>query len=351
MAKTLNFAVVGLGMGGHHCKAIAAAKGARLLAVCDWDEERLRSTAEAYGCKAYVSYRDLLRDPDVDVVNIATESGYHTDMGVQAARAGKHLMVEKPIDITPARVQTLERAVAGAGVQCGCILQLRLDPCNLALKQAIDRGSMGKVLGVHAGLPWYRGPAYYSGTHGAWRGTWKLDGGGSLMNQGIHTIDLMTCFGGPIESVCGFFAVQNHAIEAEDHAVACVKFASGALGTIFTTTCAQPEGAQQFFCFGTKGSFRKRGDTLELYEMGSPRERARMQARFGNRLGAGAASDPMAISSDGHTLLVEDMVRALREQRAPMIPLSSAKHAVEIVHAIYRSGRTGREVRITPVRA
>ncbi len=346
MAKAVNFAVVGLGMGSHHCKAIAAAKGARLLAVCDLDESRVRPLAAQYGCKAYRRYRDVLGDPEVDVVNIVTESGYHAAMGVQAVRAGKHLMMEKPIDITPARIGRLESAVAASGLKCGCILQLRLDACNLALKKAIDRGSMGKVLGVHAGLPWFRGAAYYSGPHGTWRGTWKLDGGGSMMNQGIHTIDLMTYFGGPIERVCGFHAVQGHDIEAEDHTVACVRFACGALGTIFTTTCAQPENAQQFHCFGTKGSFRKRGDTLEMYEMGSPKERERMNARFGERVGTGAASDPMAISSDGHTLLVEDMSRAVREDRTPMIPLASARHAVDVVHAIYQSGRTGREVRI-----
>lgn len=347
MGKAVNFAVVGLGMGGHHALAVSKAKGANLIAVCDTDESRLAPLAKQYGCKAYASYQALLHDPDIHVVNIVTESGYHASMGIQAARAGKHLIMEKPIDVTPAKVLKLEAAVVQAGVKCGCIFQSRMNPCNAWLKKAIEAGKMGRVFGIHAGLPWFRGLPYFSGPHGPWRGTWKLDGGGSMMNQGIHTVDLMTFFAGPVTRVCGFFGKHNHDIESEDQTVACFQFSSGALGTVYTTTCAVPEGTQHVYCFGERGSFRKTGDQLELCEIGSKKERERMMRLFGAQRGENAVGrDPMAVSADGHTLIVEDMVKAIHEDRDPIIPLSSAKHAVEIVCAVYRSSRTGRAVDI-----
>jgi predicted dehydrogenase len=347
MAKAVNFAVVGLGMGVHHALAISNAKGANLAAVCDLDEARVKPLVEKYGCKGYTSYRELLRNPDIQVISIVTESAYHADMGIEAARAGKHLIMEKPIDITPGRVRKLENAARAAKVKCGCIFQSRMSKCNVLLKTALDKGKAGPLIGVHAGLPWFRGPAYFAGPHGTWHGTWSLDGGGSMMNQGIHTVDLMTFFGGPVERVCGFFGKHNHDIESEDQTVACLQFANGALGTVYTTTCAVPEGAQHFYCFGTKGSFRKTGERLEMYEMGPKKERDRMIALFGTQRDESAIGrDPMAVSADGHQLIMEDMVKAIRDDREPVIPLATARHAVEIVYAIYHSHRTGRAVNI-----
>lgn len=342
---TIGFAVVGLGMGGRHCEAILEAKGAALVALCDKHPERLEQRVEEFGVPGYVKYQDLLKDPHVDVVSIATESGNHAHMGIAAVRAGKHIIVEKPVDITPSRIDALQREVERAGVKCGCIFQSRVSPCNIAIKQSIEKGKMGRIIGLHGSLPWYRGPEYFSGPFGPWRGTWKLDGGGSMMNQGIHTVDLLIFFGGRIKRVNGFFGVFDHAIEAEDHAVGCLEFENGALGTIFTTTCARPEGAQQIYGFGTKGSFKKEGEALLFYEMGSTSERAKMMARFGNqRTQDAAAKDPMAVQTYGHRLLMEDMVQAIRMDREPIIPLHEARHAVEVVCGIYKAAQTGKTV-------
>ena len=350
MARNLNFAVVGLGMGGHHCRAINNAKGASLAAVCDIDEERLTNAVKQYGCKGYARYSDVLKDKSIDVVNIVTESGYHAAMGIRAARAGKHLIVEKPVDVTPAKIKKLEEAVAAAGVKCGCIFQSRMDNCNIMIRKAIQKGKMGRIIGAHAHLPWFRAGSYYQGPHGRWRGTWKLDGGGSMMNQGSHTIDLVQWLAGRVESVCGFYGAHSHKIEAEDQAVAVLNFENGALGTFYSTTCCVPEDAQRVYIYGTKGSFSRHGDTLELYEMGAPKERKRMMGLFGGKMKKSAiAKDPMAVSADGHTLIIADLVRAIRNDREPVIPISSAKHAVEIVCAIYKSARTHREVRIRDV--
>lgn len=348
MASSLNFGVVGLGMGMHHCKALQTAKGAALVAVCDTDEARLNRAAKQFGCRGYARYADLLRDPSVDAVCVVTESGKHAKMAMQAARAGKHLIVEKPVDVRPAAVTELESVVKAAGVKCGCVFQYRMDNCNRMLKAAIEKGKMGNLIGVHAHLPWFRAQSYYDGPHGAWRGTWRWDGGGSLMNQGIHTLDLAIFLAGPVHSVAGFYGVYNHRIQAEDQVVAVLQFANGALGTLYTTTCAVPEGAQRVYIYGTRGSFSRHGDTLEFCEMGTPRERKRMMDLFGGKSGKDAASsDPMAVSADGHLLIIEDLVKAVQKDREPVIPLAAARHAVDVACAVYRSGKTGRVVKIS----
>ena len=350
MARALNFGIVGLGMGGHHALAIKTAKGAQLVAICDTDEERLYPMAKEHDCKAYERYGAMLKDPEIDAVCIVTETGYHATMGVQAARAGKHIIMEKPIDVNPAKMRRFEDAVASAGVKCGCIFQSRMDNCNIMIKRAIDKGRMGRTLGLHGWLPWFRGPDYFAGKHGPWRGTWKLDGGGSMMNQGVHTVDMLLFLGGPVESVFGYYGVFNHDIESEDNVVACLKFANGALGTLFTTTCTVPEGSQLLYGFGTKGSFRKQDEQLEAYDMGPKKERERMMRLFGGKKkGSAIAKDPMAVSEDGHTLIVEDLVKAVRYNREPIIPISTAKQAVELVCAIYKAGRTGREVKVSSI--
>lgn len=351
MAKELGFGVVGLGMGGHHCKAIRNAKGARLVAVCDIDEGRLEKRMKEFNCKGYLSYAAMLKDNEIDVVNIATESGKHAQMGIQAARAGKHIIVEKPVDITPARIAALEAAVKQTGVKCGCIFQSRMDNCNILIRKAIQKGHMGRLIGVHAHLPWFRSDQYYSGKFGLWRGTWKLDGGGSLMNQGIHTLDLAIFLAGPVKRVAGFYGVFNHKIEAEDQVVAVLEFVNGALGTLYTTTCSIPEGAQRIYMYGSKGSFSRHGGTLELYEMGPERDRKRMMELFSGKAKSDAASkDPMAVSADGHMLIVEDMVKAVRLNREPVIPISEARKSVDTACAIYKSARTGRMVEVASMR-
>lgn len=348
MARDLNFVVVGLGMGGHHCKAIRDAKGAHLAGVCDIDPKRLKQRMKEFDCRDYATFDEVLKDPAVDVVSIVTESGYHTAMGAKAARAGKHIIMEKPVDINPARIRKFEEVIQAAGVKCGCIFQSRMENCNILIRKAIQKGQMGQIIGAHAHLPWFRGDAYFQGPHGPWRGTWNLDGGGSMMNQGIHTIDLIQWLAGPVESVCGFYGVHNHKIEAEDQAVACLKFANGALGTFYSTTCCIPEGAQRIYMYGTKGSFQKYGNNLESYDMGPEKERKRMMALFSGKKEVDAiGKDPMAVSADGHLLIVEDLVKAIRLDREPVIPVSSARHAVEIACAIYKSAQTGKTVRVT----
>lgn len=350
--RAIGFGVVGLGMGKHHCKVLARGRGVRLVAVCDTDPERLTPTAEEYKCKAYASYADMLKDPEVEAVCIATPSGMHADMGLEAAAAGRHMMLEKPIDIDLAKVARLIKATRKAKLKAGCIFQLRTDPLNRRIKAAIDQGRLGRLIGVHAVLPSWRAPAYFEGVHGTWRGTWAMDGGGSLMNQGVHTVDLVQWLAGRVARLYGAFGVFAHKIEAEDKTVACLHFANGALGTLTTTTAAWGGDAPFLLIHGEKGTIEKSG-YLRLWKLMDDKdgvEEKELMSYYGPRPeaseGAKLAVDPTALSTGGHQYQIEDLADAIRENRDPYITIDSATHAVEIINAVYRSGRTGRPVTI-----
>ena len=348
----IGFGVIGLGMGKHHCMAIDKAPGARLAGVCDVDEERLSPVAEQYGCRAHTDYSTLLEDDDIQVVNIATPSGSHAAIGAAAAAAGKHLIVEKPVDITPARIELLIGAVQRSGVKAAGIFQSRFDPLNNRIRVAVQEGRLGRLIGVHGHLPWYRKQSYYDGPHGAWKGTWDMDGGGSCMNQGVHTVDLLQWLAGPVKGVMAMFGVFAHDIEAEDQTVALLRFENGALGTLYTTTCCFPGYDQRVTLYGSEGSITKDEGLLNSWRLESDPEREEEQEMLalfaGERYNhkASGAADPMAVSFDGHTQIVVDMIAAIAEDRQPVITLDSALHAVEIIDAIYESGRSGREITI-----
>ncbi len=352
MAEEIGFAVVGLGMGKHHCRSITDAADSRLVAVCDLDEDRLKPVAEKYDCKSYTSLDDLLKDSEVQVVNIAVPSGCHVELGLKVAEAGRHMIVEKPADIRTDRIDALAEAGRKHGVKIGCIFQSRFEPLNVRIHKALQEGRLGKLVGIHGHLPWYRAQTYFEGSHGEWKGTWDMDGGGSLMNQGVHTVDLVQWFGGGVKSVFGKFGVFNHDIEAEDHAVAVLQFNNGALGTLFTTTCCYPGYDQRVTIYGTSGSILKTATELLGWEVLDDEEAAEegkeMIRLFGRKDDSvGISSDPMALGLagvDGHTEIIKDLVVAIREDRDPEIGLASARHAVAIINAIYESGRTGKEV-------
>ncbi|MGY8826350.1 MAG: Gfo/Idh/MocA family protein [Candidatus Latescibacterota bacterium] len=349
MAEQTGFAVVGLGMGRHHCKAIAAAPGARLVAVCDTDGERLSLVAEEYNCRAYDDYTELLADEEVTVVNIATPSGMHAAMGVQAAAAGKHMIVEKPADIKPERIDELIAAGKEHSVQVAGIFQSRLDPLNIRIREAIQSGRLGKLIGVHGHLPWYRKQSYYDGPHGKWKATWDMDGGGSLMNQGVHTVDLLQWLAGPVEAVAGMYGVFGHEIEAEDQSVALLRFKSGALGTLYTTTCCYPGYDQRVMIYGSEGSVSKNHSELEGWKLLADTEgteEKELLGLYGASKDVSGSADPFAVGFDGHTQIIVDMYEALAEGREPLITLDSARHAVEIINGIFESARTGKEVKI-----
>jgi len=267
-----------------------------------------------------------------------------------AVAAGKHLVIEKPADIDVTKIKTLVQAVADARLKATGIFQLRTDPLNKRIKAAVENGRLGRIIGVHAILPSYRMQSYFEGKHGTWRGTWAMDGGGSLMNQGVHMVDLIQWLAGRVKSVFGKFGVYAHDIEAEDKTAACLHFQNGALGTLSSTTAAYGGVAPILLIHGDKGTIHKAGDlqSWKLVDDEDGREEAELMRYYGpkNQVSEGEAlaTDPTALSSTGHQFQIEDLAAAIREDRDPFITLESAIHAVEIINAVYESGRMQKEV-------
>jgi len=346
--QPLGFAVVGLGMGKHHCRSVTRAAGAQLVTVCDVRRDLAEQVAEQYGCKAYTSVEEMLLDPAVQVVNVAVPTGLHAEVGIAAARAGKHVICEKPLDINLEKADALIRACHENGVKLAGIFQRRLEPLSKRVKQVVEAGRLGKIIYADIHLYWWRAESYYTGGWPAgWHGTWALDGGGAIMNQGIHSVDFIQWITGPIKSVFAKTGTFTHAIECEDVGVAVVTFANGALGNIMCTTSAYPGLTNDFHLLGERGSIVLRNDSEVItWRIQGEREEAEeqeMRALYpGSRTSASA--DPMAVGFDGHTVEIEDMVECIRHNRTPLIPGEEARHAIGVILAIQESARTGKEV-------
>jgi predicted dehydrogenase len=280
----------------------------------------------------------LLARPDVDVVCVCVPSGLHAEIGVRAARAGKHLAVEKPVDVTLAAADRLIEAARTAGVALTVISQHRFDPGLVELKRLIDEGALGRLVLGEASTKWYRTQAYYDSA--GWRGTWAMDGG-SLMNQGVHYVDLLRWCMGPVTEVTAVCATQAHQVEVEDTALALVRFASGAVGTIMSTTAAYPGFPQRLEITGTGGTV--------IVEDGRITRRALTgQDDHGpdgtGEASTGAAADPAAIEVASHAAQLADLLAAVAGGREPAVGGQDGRDALEIICAVYESARTGRTV-------
>ncbi len=344
--KKIGYAVLGLGIGMAHAEAAAASQNAELVAVCDIDEARLEKARRLYpNIKCYTDAEALFSDPLVDVVSIFLPSYLHADYAIKAMEAGKHVLVEKPVDITCKRAKALEEARLRTGMRCGVVLQNRFNLNMYPIKQAVENGRLGQLfLGTFA-VKWYREQSYYD--RGSWRGTWDKDGGGSLINQSSHTVDLMQWLMGDVVSVSSSMQVAGHDIEAEDTTVSTLRFASGALATFVSTTCAYPGVSTEICLYGTKGSIEADADRLKLWKMAEPtadmdedEEEETMLARFGGGNRKAAADGTLY----GHRHVVEDMILAVRDGRDPEVLPCEAMKSLAVIEAIYASAKSGEPV-------
>jgi len=328
-----------------HAAGIRDTDGTALTAVCDHAREKAESLAAAFGKpKVYTKPSDLLADPNVDVVCVCTPSGTHTDLGIEAARAGKHVLVEKPVGIDLQKVDRLIAECRRAGVKLGVIFQMRTSALWKRVREAVQSGALGRMVLGDAYIKYYRTQEYYDSS--GWRGTWALDGGGALMNQGIHAVDLLQWIMGPVESVFAYAGHLVHRIEVEDTAVAAVRFASGALGIIEAATSAPPGMDLRLEFHGERGSIRVQGDSVVTWEVAEDKTlSATADIGASVKLGSGA-SEPTAISMEGHRIQIEDMATAVRENRDPMVTGEEARKAVELILAIYQSAASGTPVRL-----
>jgi UDP-N-acetyl-2-amino-2-deoxyglucuronate dehydrogenase len=352
----LTFALVGCGTISHtQARALAGLPDlARLVACVDVDPAAAAKLAEECGAPVR-AWTEVLADPAVEAVSVCTPSGRHGEVALAALAAGKHVIVEKPMEVTPAACAALRDAARQAGRQLAVISQHRFDPASQAVHAALARGELGRIHLVDARVPWYRTQAYYDA--GDWRGTWALDGGGCLMNQGIHTLDLLRWLAGPVVSVYAQARTAAHErIEVEDNLCATLVFASGAIGTLMASTSCLPGFPARLALHGTAGSAVIEGDNLALL-MRSGHETVTgqgaadhaLQVAGGGTRGANAALAAGTARSvwqwgDAHAAQLADFVRAVREDRPPLVDGEAGYQAVALIDAIYRSARLGQPV-------
>jgi predicted dehydrogenase len=330
-----------------HAKAIQEMKGARLVAVASRDAAKAVDFAAQYGAEGVGSYRALVERDDIDIVTICTPSGAHLEPTIMAAEHGKHVLCEKPLEVTLPRLDRMIEVCRRRRVLLGGIFPSRTSEVYQRIKRAVDAGRLGRITLGSAYVKWWRPQSYYDSA--AWRGTQKLDGGGCLMNQGIHTIDLLQWFMGPAVEVRAFTARLAHTrIEVEDAAAAAIRFKNGALGVIEGATSAWPGHAKRIELCGDQGGVATREDDLVTWTFAkAAKSDAALLARLGARdTGKGGAADPKAISFVGHQRQFEDFVAALRTGRAPMVDGREGRKAVELILAIYKSARSGKTVRL-----
>jgi len=345
-ARGFGFGIIGCGMiANFHAKAIADVRGARLVACYDAVPAAADRLAEAQGCRAYRSLKQMLADPAVDVVTIGTPSGAHLEPAVAAARAGKHVIVEKPLEITLARCDRIIRECAKNKVKLSAIFPSRFHRSSLQLKRAVDGGRFGRLTLGEAYVKWYRTQAYYDS--GAWRGTWELDGGGALMNQAIHSVDILTWLMGPVVEITAQAGLLAHKrIAVEDTVVATLRFKNGALGAIEATTAAFPGYLKRIEIHGSEGSAAMEEEDVVAWDFAkSASGDAAVHQRMAERIStAGGASDPAAIGHHGHTEQFRDVLEAIRQNRKPAIDGHEGRRSVEIILGIYKAAETGKTV-------
>ena len=345
---SIGFGIVGLGMiADFHARALQAATGAELVACASRSGTKALQFAAKYGCGGYQDLQEFLRHPGLEVVSICTPSGAHLEPALAAIQAGKHLIVEKPLEVTRERCARLLEAADRRGVVVAGIFPSRFLEVSQLIKGAIDAGRLGRMVLGDAYIKWYRTQQYYDA--GGWHGTRQLDGGGALMNQSIHAIDLLQWFMGPVAQVVSVTATLGHRdIEVEDTAAAVVKFANGALGTIEGSTAAYPGFHKRVEVYGTAGSVASVQDRLETWTFAEEtQDDATIRAQWGQVVASGGgASNPADIGIEGHQAQFEDLVQALAGGRPPAIDGAEACKAVDLILAIYESAATGQPVEL-----
>jgi predicted dehydrogenase len=345
---TIGFGIVGCGMiSNFHAKAIADVKGTKLVACFDTRGEAADKFAAANGCKAYTDLGKMLADPKLEIVTVATPSGAHMEPAVAAAKAGKHVIIEKPLEITLKKCDRIIEACEKAKVQCGAIFPSRFHDSSVKIKKAIDGGRFGKLTLGDSYVKWFRTQAYYDS--GAWRGTWALDGGGALMNQAIHSVDLLTWLMGPVVEIQANTATLAHErIEVEDVVVATLRFANGALGVLEATTAAYPGYLKRVEIHGSEGSAVLEEEDLKAWDFAKPRkeDKAILDAMKQHKSTGGGASDPAAIGHHGHTMQFRDFVDAVKKNRPPAIDGHEGRRSVEIILGVYKAAETGKPVKL-----
>ena len=342
------FGIIGCGMiANFHARAIADISDAKLVACYNRTAPKADKLAAEFGCEAYTDLEQMLSRDDLDVVTICSPSGAHMEPCLAAAQAGKHVIVEKPLDVTLERCDAMIEACNKAGVKLATIFPSRFHRSSKLMKQAVEGGRFGKLTLGDAYVKWFRTQEYYDS--GAWRGTWQLDGGGALMNQAIHSVDLLLWLMGPAIEVVGHTATLAHErIEVEDVATATIRFANGALGVVEATTAGFPGSLKRIEITGSKGTAILEEEDIIKWEFAETTEEDNelRQEMMGKTKTGGGAADPAAIGHHAHAELFRDFLVAIQDDRSPSIDGFEGRRSVELILAIYESAKTGKAVKL-----
>ena len=348
MAK-VGFGIIGCGnIGPVHAEALTGVRGAKLVAVSDVREETARKLGDQYGADIYTDYREMIARPDLHAVCLCVPSGLRVEIAETCAAAGKHILSEKPLEVSTKRIDRIIKATDKAGVLLGCIFQSRFSDDAQQIYHAIEEGRFGRLVLGDAYIKWYRSPEYYAS--GAWRGTKKIDGGGALMNQGIHQIDLLLWFlGKAVRVQAQKQCIAHEGLEVEDLATAMIEFESGAYGVIEGSTAIWPGHSARVEVHGTEGSAVMEDGALKFWQFAKCKPVDKKIAERLNQesvLGSGAADPLAALKSEGHRRQLQDFSDAIQKGRQPRIQGREGRRAVELIEAIYKAADSGKAVRL-----
>lgn len=340
--KEIGFGIIGCGMiSDWHAKAILATEGARLIGFTDLYEASRVEAAKKYNSAAFESVEALLANAEIDAICICTPSGLHAPLAVKAANAGKHIVVEKPMALTLEEADEVIEACEANKVKMEVISQLRFTYAVRRLKDAVEQGELGRLVSGDVYMKYYRSQDYYD--KGGWRGTWKMDGGGALMNQGIHGVDLLQYIMGPVKSVFAYTRTLARNIEVEDTAAAVVEFQCGALGVIQGTTSIYPGSPRRLEINGNQGTIVLEEDTIASWVVQGKEVPEDIRV---NRTSHNTSSNPAAFGIEGHALQIGDMADAIRNGRKTLVDQYEGRKPVEIIRTIYASSKTGKRIEL-----
>ncbi len=342
--KNFGFGIIGTGsIAAIHAKAILAIPEAKLIGVYNRTYEKALDFSESYSCHAYKDLDNLLEDENITILCICSASGTHLEIAERAIRAGKHCLIEKPLEITVDRCQQIIQLAEEYQVKIGTVFPTRFYPNSKKIKAKLTEGAFGTLVMGSAYIKWHRAASYYQSA--AWRGTWALDGGGALMNQGIHALDMLLWYMGPVEFVQALKGNSVHqSIEVEDSLVAQLQFKNGALGAIECTTAAYPGSAKKIEIIGSTGSAVLTENQLTQWDFQDHLNDSELQVTAADKMPNAGASDPMAISHYGHQLQIQDFIDAIAENRKPFVDAAEGLKSVAVICAIYKSAEEGRRI-------
>lgn len=328
----MHIGLIGAGnISNTHARAVLAIPGAEIVAVCDVIREKVEQLSAELGAAPYVDLNAFLAHRPMEMVIIGSPSGLHAQQGIAAAEHGLNVLVEKPIDISTDRADALIAACDRAGVKLGVIFQERFQPGTRRLKQLVSDGTLGDLLLVDARLKWYRPPEYYSGSR--WHGVRAIDGGGALINQGVHTVDLLLWVFGDVSRVQARTATLLHSIEVEDTAVAILEFASGGLGVLQVTTAAYPGYERRLEITGTEGSLILEGERIVAADLRTKRDGLTDADQEGSKE---RASSAVVTDFRAHQSAIEDFICAVERGGTPSCDGRDGRRSLELIKRIYQ---------------